>query len=251
MNGIEVDLSEVIFEPRKIQLTFFQEAESLAAFWSAYNKLYAEMSAPGYRTLTAISGMATQLRLANTSAYKIPVPFNVNNMHTVFSLDFIEDNPNIGSSEGTIGNNAPYGMYQINGIDFGEFGIGADDKADDLIKYTSLKDAFTDGRTIYADHVRTAHKTIKLSLWMLASNPSEFLNNWRAFFTQLSQPGMQLLYFDAAGISVEVYYSDCPSFNVERWDERLVSARFAISLIVPQVDWISRGAVHYGKLCLT
>jgi hypothetical protein len=244
MDGIEPDLFEVLFEPRKIQLNFIQESGSVSAFWAAYNKLYSDMTMPGYRVLKAIDGMTNNIRLDASSKYSIPQPFNESENRTLFTLDFIEDVPDVGESYMTSGSgNAPLGLYSINGEDFGNYGIGADERENEIVKYPSLKPPFTDGRTVFLDSLKTAHKEIKLNLWMLAGSVSEFINNYRAFFTQFNQPGTQSLYLGSIGITASVYYVDCTAFKIERWGNR-VSVRFTISLVVPRVTWVDKGGVH-------
>jgi hypothetical protein len=247
-DGIDPDLSEVKFEPRKMKLIFIQESGDVRAFREAYNKLYSDMTAPGYRALSVIGGITTNIRLDTSSAYKTLFPFRGETHFTSFTLDFIEDNPAIESSDGPSGNNAPLGLYQINGVDFGKFGIGADEREDDILKYVSLKEPFTNGRTVYTDNIRTTHKNIILRLWMKAGSVLEFINNYRAFFSQFNKPGIQHFYFDSAGLTIGVYYSNCDSFNIMRWEKRCVLAKFTITLVVPRVEWVDKEGVRRHRV---
>jgi hypothetical protein len=243
-DGIQPDLSEIKFEPRKIQLSFIQESGSISAFWAAYNKLYSDMTVPGYRVLNAINGITNHIRLSESSEYKIPRPFNQDANHTVFTLDFVDDDANIDTSYSPSGNNAPQGLYRINDVDFGHYGIGADENISDVIKYPSIKEPFTDGLNVFLDMVRTAHRDVRLPLWMKANSIPEFVNNYRSFFTQFNQTGVQSLFVGQVGVRADVYYSDCPSFKIERWGGNGVFARFTISLVIPRVTWVDKGGVH-------
>lgn len=248
LDGIVPDLSEVNFEPRSISLTFLQEAKGLAEFTDLYNKLYSQMSVNGYRTIDAIPGMTTKVRLNSTSGYKIPKPFNAGKNLTKFTLHFIEDSPVVGKANSFRGNNAPSGLYQINGNDFGLYGIGADEKQDNIIQYPSIKEPFSDGKNVHLEELKTAHKEIQMPLWMLADSIPEFLNNYRAFFTQLTKPGEQYLYLDQLGITTGVYYSDCTNFKVESWGNGKVAVRFTISLVIPVVTWVDMGGIRRYRI---
>lgn len=239
-DGIDPDLSVVDFEPKTVKLSFLMEADTLESFWQRYRKLIADFSAPGYRGLDLIPGMTNYMRLNSTASYKLPIPFNEDKNLSSFDLNFIEDTHAIFSA-------LPYGgitlrgQYEINGIDFGAFGIGSDDDQEDILKYPAMKAPFTDGRSVDFTTLTVQHKEIKLSLWMLAGSMEEFLNNYRAFFTQLTGVGTQDLYINALGGSVSVYYSDCSGYTVEIWNENQIGTRFTISLVVPVVTWVDAG----------
>ena len=241
-NGIVPDLSEVEFEARTIKLSFFMEAYGELEFWRRYNKLTSDLSATGYREMNLIEGMTNRLRLNAGVKYELPVFLNANRNCSVLDLNFIEDNFTRVSAYPS-GGISLRGQFAINGYDFGEFGIGCDDGLEDILKTPALKDPFTDGRNIDLTTIRTQHKTIKLSLWMMAKSVGEFLNNYHAFFTQLSGTGTQSLYINTLGATTQVYYSDCPSYTVEIWQETDIMVRFTISLVIPVVTWVDTGGV--------
>ena len=78
---------------------------------------------------------------------------------------------------------------------------------------------------------------------MLAGSAEEFLNNYRAFFTQLTGAGTQSLYIKSLEAATQVYYTDCPSYKVEVWRETDIAVRFTISFVVPVVTWVDTGGV--------
>ncbi|GEM_PF-449146 len=243
-DGIEPDLTDVEYESKNIQLVFLLESRTLAQFWELYKKLYSDITAPGYRILDFTNLLQYKLRYDISSKYVIPQPFNIGENITSFTLDFIEDKPSIPETNGVLGSgNAPGGMYQINGNDFSVFGIGADSNIDELLKYPKLKDPFTDGDNIFLDNIRTVHKEVSLSLWMVGKSEKEFLNNYKAFFTQLSRPGTQSLFIEQLGISTSMYYSDCTNFKIETWNKNLITARFSISIVIPVVTWVDAGGI--------
>ena len=76
---------------------------------------------------------------------------------------------------------------------------------------------------------------------MLAGSVEEFLNNYRAFFSQIAGVGNQELYIKALDGIVQVFYTDCPSFSVEIWQGNQIGVRFTISVTAPVVSWIDAG----------
>lgn len=241
-NGIIPDLSDVGFEPRTVKLSFLMEAGGEADFWRKYNKLTSDLSATGYREMCLIEGMTNHLRLNAGVKYELPVPLNAGKNLSSFDLNFIEDEHSILTAYPN-GGIALRGQAAINGYDFGEFGIGVDDDLSDILKTPALKDPFTDGRTVDLSTIRTQQMTVKLSMWMLAQSKEEFLNNYRAFFTQLAGTGTQSLYISTLGSTLQVYYADCSSFSVEVWRENQVAVRFSISLVIPVVTWVDTGGI--------
>lgn len=239
-DGIDPDLSEVNFEPKTIKLSFLMEAGTLESFWMQYRTLVSALSAPGYRAFDLITGMTNRYRFSAGASYSLPVPFNEGKNLSSFDLNFIEDTHAIlpASPAGGI---TLRGQYEINGIDFGVFGIGSDDEQEDILKYPAMKAPFTDGRTVDLSTIKTQHKEIKLSLWMLAGNVDEFLNNYRAFFTELTRTGTQELYINSLGGIVQVYYTDCSAYTVEIWNDTQIGVRFTISLVAPVVSWVDAG----------
>lgn len=247
-DGIDPDLSVVEFEPKTVKLNFLMRADTLELFWSRYRKFIADLSAPGYREFDLIPGMTSRLRFNAGASYDKFVPFNVGENLSSFELSFTEDNHAIYPAAPAGGINLR-GWYAINGVDFADFGIGSDDTQEDILKYPAIKTPFTDGRAIDLSTVKTQHREIKLSLWMLGGSVEEFLNNYRAFFTQITGVGNQELYIKSLDGIIQVYYTDCPSFSVEIWQENQIGVRFTISFVAPVVSWVDAGGdVRYRVL---
>lgn len=242
-DGIDPDLTVVEFEPRTVKLSFLMEAAGEAEFWGRYNKLTSDLSSPGYREMNLIEGMTQRMRLSGGTRYELPMPLNAGKNLSTFDLNFIEDNYTTVSAYPAGGINLR-GQLSINGYDFGEFGIGSDDDLNDILKTPALKSPFTDGCNVDLSTIKVQHKTIKLSLWMLAGGLSEFQNNHRAFFTQLTGTGLQDLYINVLGSTVQAYYSDCSNYKVEIWREDQIATRFTISLVVPVVSWVDSGGIR-------
>jgi len=239
-DGTEPDLSEVLFEPKPIKLNFLMKAGSVGEFLSKYDKLIADISAPGLRKFDFGFGKSHNLRYDANSDYAYPTAFNEGNNFAVFTLDFFEDNPPFGNAQFPEGGIYRHGSYAINGYDFGNFGIVSDKGFGDILTYPAAKPPFSDGRTVYSSTVRSQHKEIKLSLQMTAKSKAEFINNNAAFFNQLTKPGTQELYVRSFG-TIPVYYTDCTDFKIEQWDDSKAACRFGIALTVPVVTRIDFG----------
>lgn len=247
-DGIDPDLSVVEFEPKTVKLNFLMRADTLELFWSRYRKFIADLSAPGYREFDLIPGMTNRLRFNAGVSYDKFVPFNAGENLSSFELSFTEDSHSIYPAAPAGGINLR-GWNAINGMDFADFGIGSDDNQEDILKYPAIKTPFTDGRAIDLSTIKTQHREIKLSLWMLAGSVEEFLNNYRAFFTQITGAGNQELYIKTLNSIIQVYYTDCPSFSVESWQENQIGVRFTISFMAPVVSWVDAGGdVRYRVL---
>lgn len=243
-DGIRPDLSEFLTEPKKVQLQFLMEADTLSQFWSLYRKLLADITSPKPHTFD-FDGIGTfTYRYDVNSAYKHPVPFNAGRNLSVFMLDFIEDKPNIGSNTVPSSTSAPLGQFSINGYDLGLFGMHVEDGTDDLLKYPAEKSPFTDGLNVDLSTIRMAHKEVKLSLWQLAKSKAEFLSNHAAFWNQFSKPGEADLYFNNIDASTGIYYTGCDSYTLESWGN-ICSARFTISVVIPVVTWADGGGSIY------
>ena len=248
-DGIDPDLSVVEFEPRKVKLSFLMESEGEAGFWRQYRRLTADLSAPGYRSFDLLPGLTTRLRLDTGALFELPVPLNSGRNASSFDLNFVEDALLITPAAYPVGGITLRGQMAINGIDFGAFGIGSDDELEDILKTPAMKTPFTDGRTVDLSTIKVQHREVKLSLWMLAGSPEEFLNNYRAFFTQLTGTGTQELYIKTLESTLQVYYSDCPSYSVETWRKDSVAVRFTLSLVIPVISWVDAGGdVRYTVL---
>lgn len=248
-DGIDPDLSVVEFEARKVKLSFLMESEGEAGFWRQYRRLTADLSAPGYRSFDLFPGLTTRLRLDTGASFELPVPLNAGKNASSFDLSFVEDVPLITPAAYPVGGITLRGQMAINGIDFGAFGIGSDDELEDILKTPAMKAPFTDGRAVDLSTIKVQHREIKLSLWMLAGSPEEFLNNYRAFFAQLTGPDTQELYIKTLESTLQVYYSDCPSYKIEIWRENDVMVRFTLSLVIPVISWVDAGGdVRYTVL---
>jgi hypothetical protein len=244
-DGIRPDLSEFLTEPKKVQLQFLMEADTLSQFWTQYRKLIADITSPQAHVFD-FDEVGTYTYYYDTSSrYQHPQPFNAGYNLSVFMLDFIEENPVFGSASAPLNSgSAPTGQYSLNGFDLGEFGMHVEDGTDELLRYPAMKNPFTDGKKVDFTTVRMAHKEVNLSIWQLAKSKEEFLHNREAFWNQFAQPGETDLYFNNIDASTGIYYTSCDSYTLESWGN-ICSARFTISVVIPVVTWADGGGSVY------
>jgi hypothetical protein len=236
MDGIVPDLRKITFEPKQVTLHFAIRHRSIDEFWNKYQSFFTDMIAPGYRTVHAGMGWIHKLRYDKTAQYESPHLFSGGSSLTAFTLHFLEDNHAIPETLHPKGGINLRGWYEINGIDFGEFGVHHDGEIGKVLQYPDVKQPFTDGRKTDLDTRRLMHKEITIPLWMIAHSEEEFLTNYAAFFNQFNQSGTLKLFIREIGGVTNVYYTDCTPFSVN-WSKK-ISARFGITVLAPVFTWL-------------
>jgi hypothetical protein len=243
-DGIDPDLTEFKTEPKKVSLMFLMEANSADTFWTQFRALFADVSNHGYRTFDLDEFGTFQYRYDTTSTYKVPVPFNQGRNMTVFTLDFIEDNPTFSGTFSPIGGINLTGQMTINDIDLGSFGCHVENGTDDLLKYPAAKNPFSDGSKVDLSTIRLQHKTVTLSLWQVAKTKAEFLRNHAALWHHLSRTGEQELYFNNVG-RTGFYYNDCTAYTLYQFSDGHCGAKFNLSITIPVWTWAEGGGSIY------
>ncbi len=235
-DGITPDLRKIEYEPKNVTLDFMMKHSSVDEFWDKYSRFFTEMTTVGYRSMDLENGLIHTLRYDKTSRYESPRLFNAGPSATSFALNFIEDKNAIPQIESPTGGINLRGSYEINGMDFGLFGVHPDGEIGEMLKYPNIKTPFTNGREYDLETRRLMHKEITIPLWMVAESKDEFITNYSAFFQQFNKPGKQSLYINEIGGVTYAYYTDCPSYTIS-WGGR-IGAKFSISFVVPVVTWL-------------
>jgi hypothetical protein len=238
-DGIIPDLRKVELEAKSISLNFVMKHSTMSEFWERYQAFFTDMTATGYRTIVPDYGLAYTVRYDNSAKYESPRLFNEGPGLTSFTLSFVEDIHSIPLIEYPTGGINLRGLYEINGIDFGLFGIHPDGETGNMLKYPGSKPPFTNGQVYDLGTRRLKHKEITIPLWIAADSKEEFIHNYAAFFRQWNKPGKQALYSRELGGVTYAYYTDCPSYTVN-WGNR-VRAKFGISVVMPVVTWLNAG----------
>ena len=238
VDGITPALSQFETEPKKVSLNLMIRHQSESEFWGIYNDFFDSMLANGYRTLNPRNGLVHQLRYDRTQRMRAIRLFDHSDGGTTFTMDLIEDKPAIDpNATSPTGGIHLKGMYVVDGMDFGGFGIHPDDEIGEVLKYPDVKEPFFDGRAHHLDIRMLKHKEITLKFWMNSNSRAEFVNNYQAFYNAFAKTGKRQLYIREVGGTTEVYYMDCTAFKVN-WIDRPI-ATFSIKLCIPVVTWSS------------
>lgn len=235
-DGIIPDLRKIEYEPKRTPLNFLMRHDTEEEFWTRYKAFFADMTTVGYRTMDLEDGLIHTLRYDNTAAYESPLLFNEGSGITSFTMNFVEDNHAIPTTQQPIGGISLRDFYDIDGKDFGLFGVHPDGEIGKVLHYPDVKVPFTDGMSIDLNTRRLKHKEITLPLWIVSNSKEEFIRNYSAFFNCFNRPGKQSLYIKEIGGVTYVYYTGCSSFTIF-WGDK-PSAKFSINIVVPVVTWL-------------
>lgn len=246
-DGIEPDLSVVKWEETSFKLSFILSGANPTEYMSRFRSFLAFLSDKGSREVSYM-GITRTLRYDQGNSYNGTPMIEQRRAWAVLSLTMNEEKPEIVEERPT-GTMNLRGQYAINGIDLSEFGLGSEQRDEDLWKYPGMKTPFTDGKAYDLSTVTTKHKEIKLSLWWICDSVESFLRNRMALLWQLSQPGTLSLYADSIGGSTSAYYTGCGSFSADMYAGGRVAATLSLGLTIPVVEWIDAGGtVRYMVL---
>lgn len=238
-DGIEPDLSIVEWEETSFKLSFIMSGANPTEYMTRFRTFISFLSDKGTREVSYM-GITRTLRYDQGNSYDGTPLFEMRKAFSLISLTMKEEKPEIVEERPT-GTMNLRGQYAINGIDLSEFGLGGEQRDDDLWKYPGMKTPFTDGKAYDLSTVTTKHKEIKLSLWWISDSVESFLRNRMALLWLLSRPGTLSLYADSIGGSTSAYYTGCGSFSADMYAGGRVAATLSLGLTIPVVEWIDAG----------
>ncbi|MDR2913688.1 MAG: hypothetical protein LBV74_02450 [Tannerella sp.] len=246
-DGIISDLRKFETESRKITLNFLSKNNSTAEFRDQYQNFFMAMIAPGYRIVDMENGLIYKLRYDQTQTIRPFHLFNSGPDAALFSVCFLEDEPAIDENVITPTGLLPLtGWYEVDGVDFANFGVHPNGEIGEVLKYPELKTPFTDSRTYSLETMRLKHKEIVIPLWMRAETEAEFVRNYQAFYNAFAKAGKRLLYIKEIDTTTYAYYMGCTSFTTH-WNDK-PGAFFNIKLCIPVVTWLSGMTSVYAVL---
>jgi len=191
-DGIEVDLSNVSIEPKKITLKF--AGSGCIEFINA-------ISQPGYRTVVFDEiGITKSLRVISASDLSV-------NLIMMFSVDFYEDDPAIIQSNPT---HASTGSgFELDGVDFSRYGVAVlEGSVDSILKPFPVKQNRSislkgvSGQTYNANRVKLAEKQVDVNCLMTGG---DFITNYNALFYTLTKSGERTFYYN--GVDYKCFYN--------------------------------------------
>lgn len=207
-NGIEVDLSELTFQPREITVPF---AVISGNNWKGF---YQMLTAVGYRSVNIpVLQKTWNLRVSEVPAFE-EFPAG-----TIFEVKFVEDYPVINRSYPIPTGTAPIACaISMDGIRLDKYGIIIEDGLDDLQRPAPLKKTLTrkssgiSGQIYDTQLVRFAEKEITLKCYLNASQMEDFWNLYNAFFGDLTKAGERT--FTYAESTFYGYYRKSGNFDL-------------------------------------
>ena len=192
MDGIEVDLSKISLEPKKITIKF-----AGSGCFGFINTI----SQSGYRTVVFDEiGITKTLRVVSVSDLSA-------NLIVMFSVDFYEDSPVIVQSNPT---HASTGSgFELDGVDLSRYGVVVlEGSIDSILKPFPVKQNRSislkgiSGQTYNANRVKFAEKQVDVNCLMTGS---DFITNYNALFYALTKSGERTFYYN--GIDYTCYYN--------------------------------------------
>lgn len=224
-NGIEVDLSSPIFQPREITVPF---AVISGINWKGF---YQMLSAPGYRNVN-IQALQKNwlLRVSEMPAFE-EFPQGI-----TFEVKFVEDVPAISRTYPIPAGFAPLACaLAMDGVALDKYGIVIEDGLNDLQKPATIKknltrkNSLTNGQIYDAQFVRFAEKEITLKCCLSAPQIADFWNLYNAFLGDLTKSGERI--FTHEGQTYYGYYRKSGNFDLVSHSREVV-LKFDVTLCI-------------------
>ncbi len=225
-DGLDCDLSEVLFEAKKVKISYFLMAENSTVFQQRLNAFETLHYQPGLRKLKVEAFNRTyQLRTLKFSKYEhkgglvktgkksatIEVIYSMDNPLQLFTGTY--DIPNLNRSHLT--------YVTLNGFDFSKFGVIIQKAYHTLLQPASpklgieWKSKYSTGIIADTNYIpkKRSHK-LTLECTMLTDTPAEFEYNYTALFRQLTKPGT--IEIGIKNGAIPCYYSKMSNFKKKR-----------------------------------
>lgn len=223
-NGIEVDLSEIYFEPKTLSVILYLHADNGDDFEANLTELYSILSLPGYRTLYSREFDRTfVLRFVGITDYQHRGGmYKTGGKGAEVTAGFSMDEPlQLFTQPGILvprnGRNSQT-YVAINGIDLNDFGIIVNECYNTVLRLPIPKQPLT--RTFgqrtgalayFPDKTTFEKKQVIIECTMMADTRDDFYYNYEALFNNLTQlKPVKLTTFADTG--ADCYYSAMQNF---------------------------------------
>ncbi len=229
VDGIHPDLRKFEAIPRNIALLFLMKHNGLSDLRVKYDDFMSVITSAGIRIFKYdLLELPIKLRYFSTTNMSI-----VSAKGSMIKINFMEDNftvKNVSSPQPDGWQIS--GQCRINGVDVSQYGVFLENPIDGVaVSAHPLKPCFTDGRDVFTDDPRKAHREIAVNFLMASKNKTSFTHNYRAFFHLISRENAMKLYFKEKGIEMDAYYKSCGSFEFERGVRPFAKFRLSFVLI--------------------
>lgn len=241
-DGLDVDLSELSFEAKKVQVKYVVTSDDESAFKHYLNSFEALHFAPGYRSVFVREFNRTfQLRFTGFSSYshKGGLYMHAKKMGKITAEYSMDDplqffTPAILSP---ISTRETLSQIALNGYDLSRFGIIVRDIYSTALRSRSAKPVLE--RKI--NHItglaadtglipKRQARIIEIQCAMIARTFAEFMTNWNALFNNLRITVPVQLGVTRTGSVLNCYYSKMTNFKKEASFSRKVKVSFNLIL---------------------
>ncbi len=201
-DGVEVDLSAPMLQPREIVISF---ASISIVQWRLFVEFLTNV---GYREVSI-----PYLGRTWTLRYDTMTELGLNNEADLFTVKFIEDNPIVPTGTVPIGTVPFESVLELDGVSLDKWGIIVEDGLDDFDKTPPLKRNLTrtssaiSGQIYDAGTAVFAEKEITVRCTMISTDMAGLWAQLDALLATLVQPGERTISRGGRGYSA--YYRGC------------------------------------------
>lgn len=239
-DGLDVDLSDLSFDAKKVTVNYVLTAADESAFKSRLNAFETLHFAAGYRSVFVREFNKTfQLRFTGFADYSHKGGFYKNGKKTgKIAAEYVMDDPlqlYTTAVDIPITTRATLSHVQLNGIDLSRFGIVVRDIYSTVLRPRSAKSVLErkiniiSGTTADVDvSPKKQPREIIIKCAMLAETLSELLTNLSALWANVNITTAVKLH--AAGEGLNCYYTKMASFKKETAFNRKVKVSFDLHL---------------------
>lgn len=238
-DGLDVDLSDLSFEAKKVSVNYVITAQNEGTFKQYLNSFKTLHYQTGYRQVYVKEFNRTfELRFVGFSRYRHSGGM-VNNRQKrgYLTADYVMDDP-LQMFDGVIspvGGGVGDSYVRINMNDLSSYGIVVNDAYSSLLKPRSPKEPLTyisryaDG--MFADtesEQKKRPRELMIDCTMVASSASNLISNLAALFSQMNS--LVPVVVDAAGETMNCYYTKMSRFRKDAPFSRRVRVSFTLHL---------------------
>lgn len=240
-DGLDVDLSEVFFEAKKISVKFYLTAADATTFKARLTAFATLLFQTGYRQIYVREFDKTfSLRFKEISDYKHSGGLAKSGKKSGFvTVEFMMDDPLAIYNDATllpVTTRPNLSRIKLNGLDLSKFGIIIQDVYSSALRIRSPKSGLAlsfERRTgILADLdfiPKKAGRQITIACTMLADSLSEFYDNYNALFNQLRIAQALTIELPTTEV-INCYYKGMYEFSKENAFSTKIKIKFNLIL---------------------
>lgn len=246
-DGIEVDLLSPVLDTRQLQIQFCITNIRYA------EDFFDDLATGAYHTFYFVELKKTyRLRMVSNGSFSSFVKLGK------LTLTFADDFPAVPSG-------SPYQLgkseirqagYEVDGVDFSQFGSyilkGSDDsirKAANIRENLKIDVKSVAGISYDDEEVHFKSKDVTLKLLIDAEDIDEFWVRWNALFSILIQPEQRTFYFSALPAEYECYYKSNSVSKFEILRDGRIWCEFSVVLVFtayhPESSWMLLATEDY------